>query len=357
MAEGAGISAVSRRRRRWTRLLVGMLSLVLLLPLVPYSLAYLGEIQVPNPGADLWRDVRQRGDDPAQGVTQVKGVDAGVLINQYGEEWRLYRSEKLVPLGGYLMGGVLAAIALFFLIRGRIRIPGGRSGRRVPRFTEYDRLLHWTTAFLFILLGITGLILLYGRFVLIPLLGPEGFAITASASKEAHNLFGPAFAVVIVLLFFRFVSSNVPKWVDVKWILKGGGILGGHASAGFLNGGEKIWFWVVILLGTAISVSGLILDFPNFGQSRVWMGGSLAVHGTAAVILIAGLFGHIYIGTLGMEGSLEGMTTGSVDENWAEAHHDLWMEERRAKGAEPVSPAEPVPPAETEGGATEAVGR
>jgi formate dehydrogenase subunit gamma len=311
----------------------------LVVPLIPYTFADLAN--VPNPGADLWREVRQR-EAPGVGSTQVQGVDTGVLINVGGEEWRQFRMETLVPVGGMVLGAAVGLIALFYLVRGTIRIPGGRSGQRVARFTEYDRILHWSTVFLFYFLAITGLVLLYGRFVLIPLLGPEGFAVTASACKEGHNLFGPIFAVVLVLLIVQFVRSNLPTWVDVKWLLKGGGLFGGHASAGYFNGGEKVWFWLVTLFGLAISVSGFILLFQNFDQGRPVMEISHVIHGSLALLLIAGSLGHAYIGTLGMEGSLESMTTGSVDANWAASHHDLWMEERKAAGKDTESGAQPA---------------
>lgn len=314
------------------------LLVILILPLIPYAISALSEgraqtahpIQVPNPGADLWRDVRQR-NKPTEGVSQIRGVDNGILINQYGDQWRQFRMDILVPYGAYLIGGILAFIVLFFLFRGTLRLEEGRSGVRILRFTISERLIHWFTVSLFWLLALTGLILLYGRFVLIPLLGPEGFSITASACKEAHNLFGPMFLFAILLLFVAFFKNNFYAKGDMKWLTKGGGLIGGHASAGRFNAGEKIWFWLACILGIALSASGLVLDFALLGQGREIMEGAHVVHGVAAVIFIAVSFGHIYLGTLGMEGSLESMTTGYVDANWAKAHHDRWYEEMQAR--------------------------
>jgi formate dehydrogenase subunit gamma len=164
------------------------------------------------------------------------------------------------------------------------------------------------------------------------LLGPEGFSVTASASLMAHNTLGPIFLVAILALFFTFVKNNFFARGDLKWLTKAGGLLGGHASAGRFNAGEKIWFWLAVILGLALCVSGLILDFPNWGQGRVVLEWSHVVHGISAVVMIAVSFGHIYLGTVGMEGSLESMTTGYVDATWAEAHHDRWYEEVRNAG-------------------------
>ncbi len=300
-------------------------------------------IMVPNPATDLWRAVRQRGGDVV-GNTQARGVDSGVLINTSGEEFRNYRRNDFIGPAGWVVIGAVAVIFVFYLIRGRIPIDGGRSGKRILRFGDFDRTLHWFTAILFIFLAITGLTLLFGRFVVLPIFGAEAFSVIASACKEGHNLFGPLFIVAVVLLFVRFAVKNLPAKGDLKWLAKGGGIIGkAHVSAGFFNAGEKIWFWAVMVLGVTVSASGLILDFPVFGQGRETMQLALVVHGAAAILFIAGSFGHIYIGTLGTEGSLESMTTGTVDENWAKSHHDRWYAEVKGKQA-PDVPDSGVPP-------------
>jgi formate dehydrogenase subunit gamma len=284
-------------------------------------------IMVPNPATDLWRAVRQR-DFPGVGNTQARGVETGVLIAKSGEDFRNYRQQDFIGNAGLFIVAVAAAIGLFYFVRGRIRIPDGRTGRRIKRFADIDRVVHWFTAILFVFLGLTGLTLLFGRFVMLPLMGPEAFSVIASAAKEGHNLFGPLFLISIVMLFVRFAAKNLFARGDIKWLVKGGGIVGkGHVSAGYFNAGEKIWFWLVMLLGITVSISGLVLVFPVFGQGREIMQLALIIHGIAAVVFIAGSFGHIYIGTVGTEGSLESMTTGYVDENWAKAHHDRWYGE------------------------------
>lgn len=284
-------------------------------------------IMVPNPASDLWRSVRQR-EAPGIGGTQVQGVETGVLIQSSGEDFRKYRRDDFIRLGAMVLGGVLAVLLAFYLIRGKMRIPDGRSGKLVKRFPDFDRTVHWLMTVLFLFLALTGLILLFGRFVVLPVFGPEAFGMIASACKEGHNLFGPLFLVALLLMFVRYVARNIPTLTDLKWLLKAGGMIGkGHASAGFFNGGEKIWFWAVIVLGILLSVSGLVLLFPVLGQGREIMQLALIVHGAAAVLVIAGSFGHMYIATIGMEGALESMTTGYVDESWAEAHHDEWYAE------------------------------
>jgi formate dehydrogenase subunit gamma len=326
----------SPHRRLWRWALV-LLAFVVVAPLIPYGLAATG-VQLTNPGADLWREVRQR-TSASNMTTQAGGIDGAVLINPFGETWRDFRAERLVPIGAWVLLGMLGIITAFYLIRGRIRIAAGRSDKLVPRFSVNQRVVHWFAASTFVILGVTGLVLLYGRYVLIPLLGPEGFSATAAACKEVHNLFGPIFPFAIVALIFLFGRGNGFRTVDVKWFLKAGGLLGGHsADSGYFNGGQKTWFWMTVLFGLVISASGLVLDFPVFGQGREIMEAAHVSHGVIAILFIAASLGHIYIGTLGMEGAAESMTQGYVDANWAKEHHNLWYAEMEKAGLVDVAP-------------------
>lgn len=288
-------------------------------------------IQIKNPAADLWREVRQRDQLTTNGTTQVKGVDSAILINPLGEEWRQFRALQLVPIGGYALLAVLALIALFYILRGNIKVASGLSGKKLMRYTLSERSIHWFMATVFIILGLTGLVILFGRSLLIPVMGNEAFSPLASFSKVSHDLLGPLFALAIILMFLKFVRRNYFARGDLNWLLKGGGMIGkAHPRAGFFNAGEKSMFWLVMIGGVAVSVSGFVLLFANFGQGREVMELSHLVHGIAVLVLIAMIFGHIYIGTIGMQGSFEGMSTGYCDLNWAKEHHSDW-----AQAAEP----------------------
>ncbi len=324
------------------RALKGMLlvfSLVLLLPLFPYAFAEKhSPIVVPNPGTDLWRAVRHA----SEGSSQVKGVDTGVLVDDNGKSWLEFRVKKLVPYSAYLLGGVLSVFLLYFLIRGRIKIEGGPSGRVVQRTTRIQRWAHWFVAIVFVILMLTGLVMLYGRWVLIPLLGPDGFSGTAQVAKTLHDYVGVLFVVGVPLLFVVFIREALIKFkVDAMWIVKGGGYLGGsHPLSGKLNAGQKLWYWTAVLGGVVLCVTGLILDFPNFEQGREVMQTSHMVHTIAAVVVTAFFFVHIYLSTLGMEGVFRAMTTGNVDSNWAKQHHILWYEEIKDQAVPESEPSE-----------------
>jgi len=284
-------------------------------------------VLIINPGAELWRDIRQR-DNSLEGTSQIKGVDNHILINSQGDRWARFRVNELVSYGTIALVAITLVLLLFYMIRGKLGVEGGLSGRMVHRFSDYERIVHWTLALVFLFLAITGLTLLLGRTFLIPVLGQEFFSLLASASKEGHNLMGPIFIVSLFMMLFSFVKRNIYEKGDLTWLLKGGGLLGkSHVTGGFFNMGEKTWYWMVILLGLVISASGLILVLPNFGQGRIIMELSHVIHVGGAVILIAVSIGHMYLGSVGSEGSLEGMKTGYVDINWVEAHHDRWAKE------------------------------
>lgn len=273
--------------------------------------------------AEFWREIR-RG-QPA--TISIPDPEAAVLIQSEGENWRNIRNGPISLYGGWLLLGLLILISVYFAIRGRITITEGRSGKKILRFTQWQRIAHWFAAALFVLLSVTGLMLLYGRYGLREVIGPEAFSAVASASMQAHNLFGPLFLVATVILFIYFLRGNFLALVDLKWIVKGGGFLGGHASSHFYNFAEKAWFWMAVLLGLVLSVTGLVLEFPWLLESRLAQQLAHIAHATSALLLVAVGLGHIYLGAIGVEGALEGMTSGEVDANWAKDHHDLWYDD------------------------------
>jgi len=280
---------------------------------------------------------------PVAGRVSIPDARSGLLIQPEGKAWRDFWREESKLIGGVAILGMLAVLALFFAIRGRIKIEGGRSGRTVTRFNSLDRFAHWLTASTFIVLGLTGLNIAFGRELLLPVIGPEAFTSVSMAGKYAHNYVAFAFMLGVVLMFVLWVKDNIPSKIDVDWLKAGGGILGkGHAHARRFNGGQKIIFWSVILGGVALSVSGLILMFPFQYTDMAGQQLSHMVHALVGIILIAVIIAHIYIGSLGMEGAFDAMGSGEVDLNWAKAHHDLWVEEMFGKQPSPTAGPRPV---------------
>ncbi len=277
-----------------------------------------------NPRAQTWRKVREG----VTGYSAVTGPEAGQLIESNGEVWRRIRNGPLATYGAWAMFATLAALALFYVVRGQVKLSLERTGNKLLRWTTFERFIHWYTALLFLLLTITGLSILYGRSALIPLLGHESFAVWASWAKIIHNYTGPLFMAGLFTMIVIWLKDNLPDKYDLAWIKAFGGLIGNkHPSAARMNAGEKAWFWILFWCGMLISMTGLVLDFPIIEQERFILQITHIIHLGCAILLIIGALGHIYIGTLGTEGALEGMISGEVDEAWAKQHHDRWLEE------------------------------
>ena len=249
-----------------------------------------------------------------------------------GRDWRHFHEVTLRWIGGIVILGILAVLIIFYLWRGMVRIESGRSGRTIVRFGAFERFVHWMTATCFIILAISGLNITFGRPLLLPLMSPEAFTAWSEWAKYAHNYLSFPFTLGVILIFFMWIAGNIPNRVDVEWFRRGGGIVGhDHPPAYRFNGGQKMVYWIVVLGGSAVAVSGYVLMFPFYGTGIQNMQAAQIVHGIVAMLFVAAMLGHIYIGTIGMEGAFEAMGTGTVDLNWAKEHHILWLEEEKAR--------------------------
>jgi formate dehydrogenase subunit gamma len=259
---------------------------------------------------------------------------ARVLIQPAGRVWDHFHEVTLLWTGAVVILGTVGALAVAYLVLGRIRISAGRSGRKVLRFKAFERFAHWLTAVSFVVLGITGLDITFGKHVLLPLIGYDAFSVVSEAAKYVHNFTSFAFVVGLVLIVAIFIKDNIPDKTDIEWFRQGGGFIKSrHAPARRFNAGEKLVFWGALGAGLVVSVSGYLLLFPFYVTNIAGMQVAQAVHAVIAVLFVALILAHIYIGTLGMEGAFEAMWTGEVDYNWAREHHDLWLDDERAKHA------------------------
>ncbi len=294
--------------------------------------------QVTQPGnnAPVWRDVRSG--DP--GYTSIPGREVNVLIQPTmklpgqpaltgGEAWRLFRNGLITPIGGWLLVAVVVLIGAFYAWKGPVKLHGTPTGRLIERFTWLERYAHWVMGISFVILAITGVVILLGKHVLLPVIGYTLFAWLTSLSKNLHNFVGPLFVISLVFFIILYIRDNLPKAYDFKWFASFGGMFGGkHVPSGRFNGGEKAWFWIgVAVLSLVVSVTGLILNFPNFDQVRAVMIQANIIHAIAAIAVIILALGHIYMGTIGVEGAYGNMRHGYTDETWAKEHHQLWYED------------------------------
>lgn len=276
----------------------------------------------PYNNAPVWREVRSGQEQ----YTSVKGPETGVLVQTYGETWRQLKNGWITPLVGWLVAAVAVIIGMFYWGRGSIKIEGAPTGRLIERFTPLERYTHWVMGISFAILGISGLIMMLGKYVLLPVIGYTLFSWLTQLSKNLHNFVGPVFVVSLLVFIVMFARDNLLRGYDFKWLGKLGGMVsGGHVPSGRFNAGEKIWFWIgVVVVSLVVSASGLVLDFPNFDQVRAVMIQANVVHSIAAGLVMAISLGHIYLGSIGVDGAYEAMRYGYVDEAWAKQHHEYW---------------------------------
>ncbi len=365
-------SKIATARLSLTSLFALLLTLlVLALPLSESGYAQSGGVvpgntQGTSADSDFWREIR-RG---KQGTVSIPDKQAGQLIQSEGDSWRAIRNGPMVTWGGWALFGTIALLALFYAGRGRIAIESGRSGRTLERFTDFERMSHWILAVSFIVLAITGLNMLYGKYAIMPIVGDQAFSSVTALGKWLHNFLAFGFVLGLVLIFLRWVRHNIPNREDFVWLAQAGGLFtrGNHPPARKFNAGQKIVFWMVIICGVSISLSGVSLLFPfqttMFADTSAFLNSigfanmpteltpmqemhlSQLWHSVVALVFIALILAHIYIGSMGMEGAFDAMGSGQVDANWAKEHHSIWVEELERSGDLPDAKAAAQPPAE-----------
>ena len=266
------------------------------------------------------------------GRVSIPDQKSGNLIHPAGRDWRQFHEVTLRWIGAIAILGMLVLLVVFYLVRGQVKLESGFSGRRIVRFNAFERFVHWMTATCFIILALSGLNITFGKTLLLPLLGEPGFANWAQWAKYAHNYLSFPFSIGVFCIFLMWIAGNIPNKVDVEWAKRGGGIIGhDHPPAYRFNGGQKLIYWIVVIGGTLVGASGYLLMFPFYVTDIDGQQLAQIVHGVIAVLFVAAMLGHIYIGTIGMEGAFEAMGEGTVDVNWAKEHHALWLEQENAR--------------------------
>ncbi|HEX2543334.1 MAG TPA: formate dehydrogenase subunit gamma [Ramlibacter sp.] len=310
----------------------------------------------PGNNAPMWRGV-QGGVEGYTSLPKSQDPEAGVLIQgpvQYpgsrfvsaGQAWREVRNGWILPYGGALLLIVALALAIFYFAKGPMGHADGTTGPgRIERFTPFERAAHWANAIAFVILAISGIVMAFGKFFLLPIIGQTLFGYFTYFLKNVHNFVGPLFVVSLVIIVLTFLKDNLPQKGDVAWVLRLGGVLGKkEVPSNRFNAGEKGMFWIgTLLLGGIVVASGLVLDklIPNLGYERGQMQIAHMVHAVAAVIMMAMLFAHIYMGTIGMRGAYRAMREGYVDEEWAREHHAYWYEDIKS-GKIPAQRSKPL---------------
>ena len=332
------------------RFIVGAMALALIVAVAaPATAQQRNPDSSVNPTASSVREDQLLNElDRISGRCTIPDQKACTIEQPAGRDWRHFHEVTLRWIGAISILGMLALLVIFYLVRGMVRLESGRSGRVLVRFSVFERLVHWMTAVCFILLAISGLNITFGRPLLLPLIGPDAFTAWSQWAKYAHNYLSFPFTLGVFTIFLMWIAWNIPNRRDVDWVKRGGGIVGhDHPPADRFNAGQKMIYWIVVLGGTAVAVSGYILMFPFYGTNIAGMQVAQVVHGVAALLFVAVMLAHIYIGTIGMEGAFEGMWDGTVDVNWAKEHHRVWLEKEIVEGhVAPPPPKGRMQPAE-----------
>src|SRR4051812_45549753 len=277
------------------------------------------------------------------GRVSIPDQKSGNLIHPAGRDWRQFHEVTLRWIGAIMILGMLLALVAFYLIRGQVKLTSGFSGRRIVRFTGFERFVHWMTATCFIILAVSGLNITFGKPLLLPLLGEPAFAAWAQYAKYAHNYLSFPFSIGVFCILLMWIAGNIPNKVDIEWARRGGGLIGNdHPPAYRFNAGQKMIYWIVVIGGTLVATSGYLLMFPFYVTDIDGQQLAQVVHGVIAVLFVAAMLAHIYIGTIGMEGAFEAMGEGTVDVNFAREHHPLWLEQELARTGPNESQRQPM---------------
>ena len=281
----------------------------------------------PGNNAPVWGQVRK---EAAEYYTSIPGRETNVLVQSAGQTWRQIRNGPVTFYGGWLVVIIGLLIAAYYFAKGPIKPHDKPTGRMVHRFSTAEQVVHWCMGISFVVLGLSGLVMLFGKYVLLPIIGYTLFGWLSALAKNLHNFVGPFFIVATIVFVVMFVRDNLLKAYDFSWFAKAWAMYarGEHTPSGRFNAGEKGWFWIcVVVLSVIVSYTGVILLFPNFDQTRATMQEAWVWHASASLIYIAVSLGHIYMGTIGVEGAYQAMRSGSVDESWAKEHYELWYNE------------------------------
>src|SRR5215467_2141322 len=332
---------------KYLRLLAAALAVAFTVAM-PVSLNAQQQPTSVNPTADSVKEQQLLQElNKIQGRGTIPDVKSYTIEQPAGREWRHFHQVTLHWIGGIAVLGMLVLLVAFYLIRGMVCIESGRSGRKLVRFNAFERGVHWMTATCFIILAVTGLNITFGKELLLPLIGAEAFSTWSQWAKYAHNYLSFPFTLGVVVIFLMWIAGNIPNRVDVEWLKEGGGIIGHkHPPAYRFNAGQKMVYWIVVLGGAIVAATGYLLMFPFYGTDITGMQIAQVVHGVVAVLFVAVMLAHIYIGTIGMEGAIEAMWDGTVDLNWAKEHHSLWVEQEMQKDETARSPLPAATPAE-----------
>ena len=212
---------------------------------------------------------------------------------------------------------------------GRTRVYRGE----LLRHPAYTRFLHWAVAIFFVLSLLTGFAI-YSPWLfhwIAPLFGG------GPRTRALHPWFGLVFEVFFLFQFINWVGPMAWREADRRWMRR----VRAYATneerleaedVGFFNGGQKLYFWAIVVCGILFLITGVLMWFDNLSPRWV-VAASYVIHDIAALVMLAGFIIHVYEGTAQQPGTFNSMVDGTVTESWAWTHHPAWY--RTVTGRDP----------------------
>ena len=219
------------------------------------------------------------------------------------------------------------------------------AGRRIVRYAFRERLLHALTALSYVYLLLTGLAFWTPALYWMAAVLGGGYL-----SRVLHPWVGLIFSGALLWMFVTWRTDMRVTPEDRAWRSAMRHYMRNEDAkvppAGRFNFGQKQLFWLMVLGGVALLLSGLVLWFVASipWELRGLRYAATLVHAIAALVTIAGFIIHLYMGLAVVPGGLNAIVHGEVTEEWARHHHALWLAQVQSAGV----PATTLPSTEND---------
>jgi len=234
-----------------------------------------------------------------------------------------FHQKIMSPLLGLIFMVVIFFIILHYHSMGPKHRHFAFETGEIKRFTLTERMVHIFRLVSFVLLAFTGLIIAFNATHWLNL-----FFSSYEQMLTIHIISGVVFIITTIWGTYLWFSDALFEHYDKIWIKMLGGYLGhkGEVPAGRFNAGQKAFYWMTVIFGGLLIITGLPLIHKT--DLVVWLACLLTtIHNLVAFVMIAGVVAHAYLGTIANPGSWQVLVDGMVSKLWAEHHHPNWYRE------------------------------